>query len=168
MWSDTAEGKQLVQELSRQVVSETAPEELDLFDEMLQDYFVSPQPPAPSTVAGDDQLGFGIAGLLVAATPAAAAMVGAVLNFLVAEVVKAAKDESSTLIKQKIQALFSTQKSGPGSSAGKTHPEVPPLTPDQLKKVRQLAQQQAQKFGIDAAQAANMANALVGSLATAK
>jgi hypothetical protein len=63
MWTDTPESKQLVIEVSRELVADIAPEELELVDELLDDYYAHP------TVheAKDDPLGFG-SELLAAST----------------------------------------------------------------------------------------------------
>ena len=80
MWTDTPEGRQLIENLSRQVVDETAPEELDMFDELLADYYANPQPPATQTQADDDPLAFGVAEAFIAVTPVAAAIVSSIAD----------------------------------------------------------------------------------------
>ena len=161
MWSETAESAELIQEISMNIVSEVAPEELELFDELMQEYFSNPNPPAQQRSESDDTLGFGLSEFVVAATPAAAAMASAVLSYLVTEVIKAGKDEGAGLIKKKIKALFN--RGGQEEKAG-----PPPLTKEQLEQVNLLAGKQALAFGMEANLSEQMANALIGSLALAE
>ncbi len=157
MWTETTEGHKFIEEISRGIITQVAPEESDLFDELLQEYFDHPQPPTPLTSASDDPLGFGLAETLVAVTPAAAAMVSAVLSYLLTEAIKAAQEESATAVKKKIKALFNSEDEAPS-----------PLTEEQLEQVKKLARKQAIQFGLNAKQAEKMANALIGSLALAQ
>lgn len=70
MWTETTEGRKFVQEISKSLVIQIAPEELDLFDELVEEYFQDPTPPNVSSSTPDDPLGFGSAETLVAITPA--------------------------------------------------------------------------------------------------
>ena len=92
MWTETTEGRKYVHEISRKIVSQVAPEEVDLFEELLQQYFDKPHASAVDSKAGDDPLGSGLAETLLAATPAAAAMASAVIEFLASEVIKATQE----------------------------------------------------------------------------
>lgn len=158
MWTETKDGRDFIYEISKDVVSQVAPEEMDLFDELLQQYFENLQPP-PQSPPIDDPLGSGLAEIMVAATPAAAAMASAVLGFIVGEVIKVTKEESASLIRKKIHDLFDPKESSEGS---------PPLTKEQLELVKKLARKQASRFGFTADKAEMMANALIGALTLAK
>ena len=159
MWLETPDGRVYVERISKEIVSDIAPEELDLFDELIDEYYDNPAPPDLSSAKGDDPLGFGVsAALMAAVTPAAAAMVSAVLAYVLKEVVKAVQEESADAIKKQIRSLFHLEKKGDG-------PE--PLTQDQLEAVKKIARREAKKFGMEPDQARNMANALVGCLALA-
>lgn len=159
MWIETKEGRDLIREISKDVVSRIAPEEMDLFEELIQQYFENPNPPPPSPQFEDDPLGSGLAEIMVAATPAAAAMASAVLGYILNEVITATKEETAGLIRGKIRALFSS-KGQPEDS--------PPLTQEQLELVKKLARKQASRFGFTANKAEMMANALIGALTLAK
>lgn len=153
MWTQTPEGDQFAQELSRQLVSEFAPEELEMFDELYTDY--KKHPTGLSAERGtDDALGSGLGELVVAVTPAASAMVTAVLSFVVSEVLKASQEEAGEKIKAKVRAVFNP----------KTPPKAAPLSPEQLDEVRKLAAKRAVDFGLSPEKAKQMALALVGSL----
>ena len=162
MWAETAEGRKFVEEVSKNIVTQVAPEELDMFDELVEEYFQNPTPPDRSATASDDPLGFGLGETLAAVAPAAAAMVSAVLTYIVTEAIKAGQEETTAIVKQKIKALFNPDKESPGQ---KTDKEIPPLTKEQMEQVKKLARKQAIQFGIKPEQAEKMANALIGSLA---
>jgi len=166
MWTQTPEGRKLIWELSKGIVVEIAPEEMDLFDELVMEYFQDPTPPDLSAKPKDDPLGFGLGEVLIATTPAVAAMVDGVLNYLINEIVKAAQGESAELIKRKIKDLFNPKKEEKTDKSNED--DVVSLTKEQLEQVKKLARKQAIKFGIGSDKADRMANALIGSLALAK
>lgn len=159
MWTETDEGREYIREISQDIVAELAPEELEFFDELIEEYFIDPTPPDLSDSEGDEQLGFGAGVVLATATPAAAAMASAVLTFILTEITKAVQKESTEVIKRTIKAIFNPEKQekeGPS-----------PLTKEQLAQVKRLARRQAREFGMDADLARKMADALVGRLALA-
>ena len=153
MWTQTPEGDQFVREVSKQLVSKFAPEELEIFDELYSDYQKHPVPPQAERGA-DDPLGSGLGEVIVAVTPAASAMATAVVSFVVSEVIKASQAEASETIKSKVKAVFNPK--APENAA--------PLSPDQLEKVRKLAAKRAVDFGLSPEKAKQMSLALVGSL----
>lgn len=159
MWTETAEGRRYIGEVSKRIVTEVAPEELDLFDELIEEYFADPTPPDASAPTSDDPLAFGLGATLVAVTPAAAAIVSAVLTYVMTEAIKTIQEESAEAIKRKIKALFNPEK--------KDDEGPPPLTRDQLEQVKKLARRQAKKFGMELDLANKMANALIGALVLA-
>ena len=159
MWTKSSEGRKFIQEISKDIVVEVAPEEMDLFDELVMEYFQNPTPPDFSVSPKDDPLGFGIGETLVAVAPAAAAMAEVVLNSLMNESLRTAQEESAELVKRKIKSLFNSKQ--------KEAKDPIPLTKEQLEQVRKLAIKQAIKFGIGPEKAEKMANALIGSLALA-
>jgi hypothetical protein len=153
MWIQTPEGDEFVRELSKQLVDQFAPEELEIFDELYSDYKEHPSGHAPQQGA-DDALGSGLGEIMVAITPAASAMVTAVVSFVVSEVLKATQDEGSEKIKSKVKTLFNPK--APGKAAS--------LSPEQMEQVQKLAAKRALDFGLSAQQAKQMSLALVGSL----
>ena len=162
MWTETAEGRAYVEEVSRCVVDEVAPEELDLFGDLMAEYFADPTPPAAGDVQRDDALGFGLGEALIAVTPAAAAMVTAVLAHVLAEAGDALKEESGNRVKDAIKRLFNPEK-----EEAEKRPRPQPLSTDQMKQVRRIARREAIKFGLDPDVASKMATALIGALALA-
>lgn len=155
MWTEATEERQLITDLSKQMVTQVAPEELDLFDELIEEYFDDPSPPDLSESDDDDALGFGLSGVVVAVTPAAAAAASSVLGYILSEVLKSAQEESAAVLANKVRKLFNPKD------------KAEALTTEQLRQVRRLALSQAKIFGMEAGQARSMADALVGSLALA-
>jgi hypothetical protein len=153
MWVQTPEGDEVVRELSKQLVEQFAPEELEMFDELYEEYQKHPTPPAVGPRA-DDPLGSGLGELIVAVTPAASAMATAVVTFVLSEVLKAAQDESSEKIKARVKALFNP----------KPKEKMTPLTQEQLDRVQKLAAKRAVDFGLSPEKAKKMSLALIGSL----
>jgi len=164
MWTQSPEGRKLIQEISKGVVAEIAPEELDLFDELVIEYFQDPTPPDLSAKPKDDPLGFGLGEVLIAVTPAATAMVSEVLKYVMNESLTTAKEESAEAVKKQVKKLFNPEKRD-AKPAKKEDGEVRPLNKDQLEQVKKLARKQAIKFGIGSDKAEKMAIALIGSLA---
>lgn len=158
MWAESVEERALVEELSRGMVAKIAPEEVDLFDELMQEYFENPEPPDPTATASEEKLGFGLGGVLVAVTPAAAAVVGKVLEYLVKEIIKTVNEEAPKIVMERLKVLFFPKEKDGGAL---------PLTTDQLKQIHDLAYEQALVFGVAVNQAQVMAKAMVGSLALA-
>ena len=153
MFTDAAEGQDFARALSREVVEKFAPEELEMFDELYADSMA--YPPGPAKAGSDDDLGFGADSLIVVATPVVSAAVRAVLTFLVTEVIKASKEETSGLIQNKLKALLNpAKKDGPA-----------PLTQEQLIMVKKLAVKRAREMGMKEEKANELALALIGSLA---
>ncbi len=160
MWTDSPEGRALVEEVSRDVIAEVAPEELDLFDQLSDEYYANPTPPDLSQRAGDDALGFGLNELLIANTPAANAMITVVLGFAIQIISKAAGDESSDFVRARVKALFKRK-----GSAQPSQPAPVQFSTEQLRQMRAAAEAEAQRFGLDAADAGHMADALFRRMA---
>jgi hypothetical protein len=145
----------LVDEISKELVAEVAPEELDLFEELAQEYHANPKPPQAAR-GGDDALGFGLDAAMAAASPAVMAAVTACLGFVLQVATDALKDQTKTAVQAQVKTLFAGKKSGPAAIN---------LTADQLARVRDLALGEARRFGLKKAEADRLADALAGRLA---
>lgn len=175
---DVPEDRAFITELSREIVSELAPEELDLFGELVQEYYDDPSPPDLSAGGSDEPLGFGPGEILVAVTPAATAMVVAVFGYVLKAVVNQFKDEGAAYAKKWVQELFEERKKKEKKPAREAKSEdqeeaVPaqivennptPLTQEQLKYAHQLAVEEAARFGIGGSESQAMADALLRRL----
>ncbi len=152
MWIDTPEGKQVVTEISRELVAEIVPEELELVDELLNDYYANP------TVheTKDNPLGFG-SELLAASTPVIAMALQTLFSFILNEVWVSAQKESAVLIAQKMKALFNPVKN-------KAEPSLE-LTREQLEKAKMLIKKEAIRGGMKPKKAEDLALKIVGRIA---
>lgn len=155
MLTDTEEGRDYVETVSRSIVREAAGDELEFFDELAAEYFKDPSPPRPR----DPALGSGLGEGLAAVTPAAIAMASAVLSNLLGGATDAIRDDGGATIKQKLSELFRRQREDEGTKAAPA-----PLTQEQLKRVKTIAKREAKRFGIDDKTAKNMADALIGAI----
>jgi hypothetical protein len=156
---------QLVAELARSAVSQTAPEELPLFRATSEAYFENPDSLAAQR-SGDEMLGFGVDAALVFVTPVALAVSREVLNFVIEQVRAQARDHGKEAIDHLVaRLLHQTEK--PETPAAPGEPDVPDLSDEQLEEVRTLALEKAHQLKLAPDKAELLADSLVGSLATA-
>jgi ABC-type Fe3+ transport system substrate-binding protein len=167
MWTDSAEGRSFITQVSQSVVSEIAPEELVLFDDLLQDYFKNPTPPDLSAKASDEPLGFGLEGVLIALTPAAAAALKAVVDYLLGPTAQGVMKEGSAAIVNKVKQLLNpADKSAPaGEQAKVDHEPTPDSNKERLAVVKKIARAEAKKFGLSDSEADRLAFVIVAKLA---
>ena len=151
MWINTPESRQVVTEVSRELVAEIAPEELEVVDELLDDYYANP------TVheSKDNPLGFG-SEYLAASTPVIAMVLQTLFNFILNEVWVAAQKESAILIAEKMKSLFNPKKE-------KTEPALG-LTREQLEKAKQLVKKEAIRGGMNPQKAEDLALKVVARI----
>lgn len=161
---------QLVAALARDIVAGIAPQELPTFRAQSEAYFQDPAGALESQAAQEEMLAFGAGGAATFLTPAVLAVTTTVVNFAVEAVKESIKDESKELIGDAVGKMFKKlqpeeKKEGAGKK-GK-EPELVALTPDQLKKVRELAYGQALQLRLSESTAETLAESLVGSLVLA-
>ena len=82
MWLDNTFGQNLIAKSTQNVVLTEAPEELELFEELLEEYFDDPTPIDLPTKANDDPLGWGGDEFVAAITIASAAVNTLALAFI--------------------------------------------------------------------------------------
>lgn len=152
--TSTSEGNELITQVAQDIVADVAPDEIDLFEELIQEYFDDSTPPDFDRPTIDDPLGFGGAELIVAATPAATAAVTAVLGFVLAGFIEAVQEKSFEYLLQRLWGLIRGEQNGSVA-----------LSSDQLMAVHQIAQEQALQYGVDSDVAHRIATSVVGRLA---
>ena len=160
---DNQTTNQLVSDISRDVLSEVAPQELPLFRAASQAYFKDPNMASASKSNRDDMLGFGAGEAVTLLTPYLLPAAAEVVKFLTEEVKKAVNTESSALIGEKVKSLFKKYRN-PDESKNK----VPPLTPEQLAQVQAIAIKEARRLRLSDKNTKLLANAIAGSLAVKK
>ena len=152
MWNNTPESKRLVAEVSKEIVAEIAPEELEFVDELIEDYYSNPVVP----VNRDNPLEFG-SELLAAATPVVAMALRTLFNFILNEVWGSAQKEGAVLIAQRMKALLNPTKEKPEPGLG--------LTQEQLEKAKKLIKKEAMRGGMKPKKAEDLAMKIVGRIA---
>ena len=169
---------QLVADLARDVVTEIAPHELPMFRLQSEAYFKDPDSAFEGHAGGEDMLGFGAGAAAAFLTPAALAVTTVIVKFVADEVKESVQEEGADLISDIVKRMFKKfrpeeKKEGEGrkdeskkdenkKDKGKEGPL--PLTPEQLKKVRELAFEQALQLRLSENTAETLAESLVGSL----
>jgi hypothetical protein len=185
MFTDSAEGRKIVAELTFEVVGEIAPEEHEIFNELLHEYYQPAKPTKTGKGGSDDPLGFGLEGVVHLMTPAVAALVTTLLNGLLAEAAKSLQEEGAAAIRNKIKTLLNPgqEKKPAGKETGqdrpgetkeggqKAHKEERPsgvdFSREQLAAILKNAKSAARKQGASDEEAERIANALFVRLALA-
>jgi hypothetical protein len=106
-------------------------------------------------------LGFGTGEVVTLLTPITLAVTTEVISFLSEEIKKTIKDESANIVSVSVKALF--KKFRPEEKPEKQLP--PPLTGEQLARVREIALKKARQLKLSERNARLLADSLVGSLA---
>jgi hypothetical protein len=164
--------QQLVVEVAREVVGDVAPEELALLGPMSAAYFTDPDRALSGRTLDDEPLGFGVPvdGQLL--TPIVLAVLTQVLAFLVTEVRKSVQAEAPDLIHEHVKRLFKklrpadAEAEAAAASGGKPA-TPPPLSSQQLARVREIALARARQLGLTGSKAELLADSVVGGLVVA-
>jgi hypothetical protein len=142
----------LVAALAKNLVKQVAPEELDLFDELLTDYMHDPTPPSKKT-SKEHALGSGFGFVMTAVTPAAAAVANTAVSFI-----ETSRQATANVLPEQTRTdLQSRLESKPVS-------EMPLLDKEQLAQLRQATLNAAMQYGMNRAQAEQLTNAILVSL----
>jgi hypothetical protein len=150
------ETTQLVDAVSLELVGQFAPKELEIFDDLAQDFHDDPTPPEAKR-GPESPLGFGLDAAMIATSPAVMAAVTACVAFVMNAAADALKDQTKGFIQEQVKKLFKGSQADPAKFN---------LTADQLKHVEELAAKEARRFGLKKAEADRLAAVLAGRLAT--
>ena len=159
--SGTQIDDQLIADLARDVIAQTAPQEVPLFRANSEAYFKDPQKALQRQGGKDEMLGFGDGAMITFLTPIALTVMTEVVKFLVEEVKKSAKTEGAGVVNEAVKSLF--KKFHSKDDKAKKN-EVPPLTPEQLMHVRKLALEKAHQLKLSNDKATLLTDSIVGSL----
>jgi hypothetical protein len=151
-----SEAEALSVELSEEVLTVLAPDELPFLPDAVQD-FRDGRIPDPGSKTRDEPLGFGIEWSLLA--PYVLAVMPSVINFLADIFAESAKQEAVTALGSMIRRLFRRR-----GAAAETSVQ---LTTEQGRRVRSATYERAMTVGLDKKRAALLADAVVGSLSIA-
>ncbi len=152
-----ASDRDLVVELSRDLVASLAPEEMTVFRSVSVAFYETPR--RLSSESKDDMLGFGAEDAVVLLTPVVLSVMGQVVDFLRSEIAKALPQVVSNVADEGIRGLF-RKFHGRDEAAS----AVPALTEEQLFRVRSIAFEKARQSRITENRARLLADAVVGSL----
>lgn len=147
-----------VEGFARHVVNEVSPNELPLFEDLIDEYFENRTPPSISSGDEDDPLAFGPGISMAMVTPAAVAMVSAVLSFIATEVLKVVKAELGEKIQEKTKEVLNSIISR------KDKKQPPGISQSQLKDLYNIAFKVAREHGMKKKQAEKMALSLLGEV----
>lgn len=143
----------LLEDVSREVVGDIAPDELDMFDELAEEHFEDPNPPTAEVTRGGGALSFGAGELLSASTPIIIAVMGVVLEFLLDIFREMVASQGADFAHNRIRSWFLTK-------------DKPDLTAEQINQTRMAAKAEAVRYGLSDEQAEQMADAIMKRLIT--
>ncbi len=152
---------QLVADWARDIVTQTAPEELPLFRVKSVEYFKNPDKLLKSQKSKDDMLGFGAAEVVILVTPYVLTIATQVIKFVTEELSKALATQSADAIGDIVKHIFQR----PGKKQDDTTSIQ--LTHEQLAQIYHVAYQTAIGLQLPDEKAKLLAHATVGSLALA-
>jgi hypothetical protein len=155
---------QLIADLAHDLVAQTAPQELPLFKATSEAYLSKLEKPTQGR-AEEDMLAFGPGAELTFLTPAALVVASEVVGFLTAGIRKSLEKETSEAVSGLVKKMFKKMR----GVESKMDVEVPPpLTSMQTVEVRKLVFAKARQLNLSEAQAALLADAVVGTLVIAR
>jgi hypothetical protein len=160
--SDLVEDR-LVAEVARDQVEQIAPQEVPIFPLLSEAYFQDPDKMLEAREGKDEMLGFGVEAGAVLLTPIVMTVTKEVVEFVAAEVMKSVQTQSSSLISELVKKMFKRFRSE-GEAKGERLP--PPLTREQIGRVRELVLEKGRQLQLPPNQAELLADSLTGSLVT--
>jgi hypothetical protein len=158
----------LVGAVARDAIAVAAPQELPLFRAASRRYFDDPDVVERPRDGKDEVLGFGVETAAILLTPVALCVAKTVVSFVATEVARVTKEESRAVIQNRVRRLFRRGNGdGAADDAGEEADDVEALSDDQLVEVRRVAVEKATVLGLAPDKAQILADAVVGTLATA-
>jgi hypothetical protein len=145
-----AETDEVVSSLSRELVSGLAPEELPLYPSLLTQFQRAKGGKRGKNSPDDQLLGFGGAEAIDMLTPVILAFTNGFWQALVAEAAKGSAHGVLEYVRARL----------PGH-----HEAAPPLTEDQLRLVRTVAEREALRLNLPEGQVGLLTDAMMGALA---
>ncbi len=148
------EDQGVVEELARQAIGATAPQELPLFNATAKAYFENPPGSVGRAAAKDEKLGFGVVEAAAFLTPYVLEVAKAVFQYLLRELASAAEQDAAHNIVKRLNRLLHREASTDER-----------LTDEQLARVHEVALTTAQRLHLPADQAELLATSVAGTLA---
>ena len=143
---------QLIANIARDLVAQTAPQELPLFQATSEAYFKNPNKLLKGQSGKDEMLGFGVVEVV------STVMASPIILDIVSEAVKLIAEEAK-------DAGFFKRLFGKSRSAEEEAKGPRPLTRELMEQIHQVAFEKARQYKLSEAQAAQLADSLVAKLA---
>ncbi|GAC1399258.1 MAG: hypothetical protein NVS4B12_13220 [Ktedonobacteraceae bacterium] len=156
----SAENNQLIADVARDIVAQTAPEELLLFRVTSAEYFKNPEKALKQHTGKDEMLGFGGGDVVILLTPMVLTVMTEVFTFAVATVKESLVKGSADLLNESAKKLFKRFR-----TEGKNEADTPtPFTLHQISRVHTLAYEKFLQLKLSEALANRLADAVVATL----
>ncbi|HAY32860.1 MAG TPA: hypothetical protein PK536_08375 [Ignavibacteria bacterium] len=146
--------EQITKEISRTLIEDISPDELEYFDELSDAHFKR------DVTDKDAQLGFGFVEFGELATPAVMTLVSGIVTYLLTDVVKVAKDQMNETIKEKLKGFFSKKK--------KLTENNLTLSKEQLEKITGLIDNKLREIDVNEKTALKIRDSLISSFVLGK
>jgi len=159
----SSDQNQLIADVARDIIAQTAPEELPLFRATSVAYFKNPEKILKDQKRKDEILGFGPGEVVSLLTPTVLVVVTEVVTFVTAEVQKSIATESASIISELVKKQFKRFQ----PEEKKEQNEVARLTPEQIAQIRKRTYEKARQLKLSESQAGLLADSVVGSLVAA-
>lgn len=144
------ETDEIVESLGRELVSDLAPEELPLYPSLLSQFQGAKRGRRGKDSSDDQLLGFGAAEALTMLTPVILNFTSCFWQALVAEAAQSSAHGVLAYVRSHLP--------------GHHEAAAPPLTLDQIKLVRTVAEREGRRLDISEAQVGLLTDAMVGAL----
>lgn len=151
---------QLIADVARDIVAQTAPQELPLFRATSVAFFKKPKNVLKNQVGKDEMLGFGVGETVSLLTPAVLVVTTEVVTFVTAAVKESVVAGGANLVSDFTKTVFKKFRTEEKKAAD----NPPPLTLEQIAQVRKLAYQRFLQLKLSDAQANRLADAVVATL----
>ena len=154
---------QLIADVTRDIIAQTAPQELPLFRAISEAYIKDPDRVLNPQTSKEEKLSFGVGDAVTILTPIALAAVTEVLKYIGERLVKTAKEEGAEVASNTVKRLFKKFQSEERDCFKST----PYLSQEHMIQIRRIVLEKARQLRLSEAQSEMLADAVVGSLATA-
>jgi len=154
----SAEEQELVTALAELALEQAAPEELAVFPETADEYFRDPEATLHPRQR-EEAVGFGLE--LALLTPYLMVVVTHVVRMLASLIEQSVEEELKPSVAQLVHKLFRRADQTAAEPGGPA-----PLTPNQLRRLRDTAYERGIGLGLDEPRASLLADSVVGRLVT--
>jgi len=156
----SAENNQLIADVARDIVAQTAPEELLLFRVTSVEYFKNPEKALKQQAGKDEMLGFGGGEVVTLLTPIVLTVMTEVVTFAMATVKESLVQGSADLLNEHAKKMFKKFRAEGNNQAG----TPAPFTLQQIARVHKLVYEKFLHLELSDALANRLSDAVVATL----